>query len=282
MTEYTGAFKALALIQELGEPFDDEHTGSATMQTAPEGRLVYLAAEDRAVLVPQGELLVTTAGALRLRADPGLGGQILVDGIGPKGTGVHPIVEGSVEADSYHWRYVRVLDSGAEGWAAADFLEVPGVTPPEPTPPDDGGLTDEPDHQFTFEELWPTIQSAAAEYGFDPQVLAGIIMQESGFRNYRVHFDGTGHGLGGLDDNGMLPDFERWSGISVGRGGDAISIPIVPQIRYLAMRLADYAQRFGGPYAAARAWHRGSNLMDDARGQQYEALIRAHVQTLFG
>lgn len=142
-------------------------------------------------------------------------------------------------------------------------------------------LNDEADHLFTFEDLWPTIKAAGAEFGFDPEVLAGIMQQESGFRNWRVHRDGTGHGLLGLDDNGMLPGFEHWSGITVGRGQRAISIPIAPQIRYAAFALADYANRLGGPYAAARAWHRGQGQMNDALGQNYEQLIRAHVAELF-
>jgi len=144
-----------------------------------------------------------------------------------------------------------------------------------------GGLSSEADHLFTLAELWPTIEAAGAEFGFDGQVLAGIVEQESGFRNWRVHRDGTGHGLLGLDDNGLLPAFERWSGLAVGRGLTAASIPIVPQLRYAAHALADYARRLGGPYAAARAWHRGERLMDDARGQQYEQLVRAHVSALF-
>ena len=161
------------------------------------------------------------------------------------------------------------------------FRDPPTAAPTieEPPMPD---LTSEADHRFTFAELWPTIKAAGEEFGFDPQVLAGIMMQESGFRNWRVHFDGTGHGLLGLDDNGMLPGFEQWSGLSVGRGQDAASIPIVPQIRYAAMALAGYSRRLGGPYAAARAWHRGEGLMNDARGRQYEDLIRAHVTELFG
>jgi hypothetical protein len=165
------------------------------------------------------------------------------------------------------------------------FREPPRVVVPAPEPipmPQSPDLTDEPDHLFSFEELWPTIKAAGDEFGFDAQVLAGIMEQEGGFRNWRVHRDGTGHGLLGLDDNGLLPDFERWSGITVGRGQSAISIPIAPQIRYAAHALADYADRLGGPYAAARAWHRGEGQMNDTRGQQYETLIRAHVADLFG
>jgi hypothetical protein len=135
---------------------------------------------------------------------------------------------------------------------------------------------------FTFEQLWPTIKAAGEEFGFSPEVLAGIMQQESGFRNYRVHFDGTGHGLLGLDDGGMLPGFEQWSGLRIGRGPGAESIPVVLQIRYAAKVLAGYARQYGDPYAAARAWHRGTGAMNDARGQNYEQLIRGHVQDLFG
>jgi hypothetical protein len=145
----------------------------------------------------------------------------------------------------------------------------------------DDGLTSAPDHQFTFEQLWPTIKAAGDEFGFSPEVLAGIIAQESSFKNYEVHFDGTGHGLLGLDDGGMLPGFEQWSGLNIGRGMNAASIPIVPQIRYAAKVLAGYAQKYGGPWAAARAWHRGEGAMNDTRGQQYEQLIRGHVDDLF-
>lgn len=90
----------------------------------------------------------------------------------------------------------------------------------------------EPDHIFGFAALWPTIQVAAGTYSADAQVLAGIIQQESGFTNFRVHRDGTGHGLLGLDDNGLLPDFEKFSALSCGRGQNAISIPPKLQIEY--------------------------------------------------
>lgn len=144
------------------------------------------------------------------------------------------------------------------------------------------GLPTDPDHLFTFAELRPVIDRAAAEFGADEGVVAGIVEQESGFRNWRVHRDGTGHGLVGLDDNGLLPDFERWSGLSVGRGASAAIIPPELQIRYLARFVAAETRKFGDPYAAARAWYRGEGLMDDAAGQHYEALIRAHVAELYG
>jgi hypothetical protein len=146
----------------------------------------------------------------------------------------------------------------------------------------DTGLTSEPDHHFTFQELWPTIQTAGDRVSFSSEVLAGIIQQESSFTNWRVHNDGTGHGLLGLDDNGLLPGFEQWSGLRIGRGLNAVSIPVVPQITYAAIVLAKYAQTYGDSYAAARAWHRGQGAMNDALGQAYEQLIRKHVADLFG
>lgn len=178
---------------------------------------------------------------------------------------------------------VAVTDISTDYWQN-HFLEIrrlPALVEAAQPTGDPGDLTDEPDHLFSLEQLWPVIKAAGTEFGFDPQVEAGIMFQESSWRNWRVHADGTGHGLLGLDDHGMLPGFEAWSGIVVGRGQAAISIPIVPQIRYGALALADYARRLGGPYAAARAWHRGEALMNDPAGRRYEALIRAHVATLF-
>ena len=145
-----------------------------------------------------------------------------------------------------------------------------------------GELTSAQDHLFTFKELWPYISSAAEAYGADAQVLAAIILQESGWKNWRVHADGTGHGLLGLDDNGLLPDFERWSGLKVGRGASAAMIPPKAQIGYGAYQLRRYMDIYGGAYTAARVWHRGPGLYLDARGDNYEALMRSHVRTLFG
>lgn len=102
-------------------------------------------------------------------------------------------------------------------------------------------------------------------------------------RNWRVHHDGTGHGLGGLDDNGELPGFEQWSRVTVGRGYDAISISPALQIEYIAKRLGEMTARYGSPFTATRVWHRGPNpqLYNDARGVQYEQLIRGHIAALF-
>ncbi|HVE84447.1 MAG TPA: LysM peptidoglycan-binding domain-containing protein [Myxococcales bacterium] len=165
----------------------------------------------------------------------------------------------------------------------------PGPVPPGPFPP--GPLTTEPNHQFSLGETWPYIKQYANQYGFDPHVLAGMVQQESGFKNYQVHFDGTGHGLLGLDDNGLLPDFEGWvrrtkpgqENYSAGRGAGASSIPPDWQLEYAAQKLASYKNTFGGgdDYAAARAWYRGPGGMNDSLGYHYQSLIQAHVSQLF-
>ncbi|MBS1152054.1 MAG: hypothetical protein H6Q89_3752 [Myxococcaceae bacterium] len=142
-------------------------------------------------------------------------------------------------------------------------------------------LSQERNAQLSLQQVWPYIQKYAAQYGADPKVLAAIINQESGFKNYGVHFDGTGHGLVGLDDNGLLPDFEKWSGKKFGRGANARTIPPELQIEYLAKTIGSMGKTYGSDFAAARAWHRGGGGMNDARGKHYEALIRGHIKTLF-
>lgn len=143
-------------------------------------------------------------------------------------------------------------------------------------------MTSAVDHLFTLAELWPHIEASGRQYGYDGRLIAGVMLQESGFRNWRVHADGTGHGLFGLDDNGLLPDFENWTGQRFGRGRTAQMIPPALQIAYAAMALARYSAKFGDPWAATRAWHRGERLMNDAAGLNYERLIRTHVSRLFG
>jgi hypothetical protein len=210
---------------------------------------------------------------VRLRQQPGLGGAILAEL--DAGTIVVALEPATVPAEGDDWRHVRVPD-GTIGWIAAALLAS--------LAPDPGGeaLSDEPDHHFEFAALEPYVEAAGMRYEADPRVVAGIIAQESGFTNWRVHRDGTGHGLIGLDDNGLLPDFERWSGQSFGRGAAARSIPPTLQIDYLAKTIGALTPRYGGAYAAARVWHRGPGLWQDAQGDLYESLIRGHVQRLFG
>lgn len=175
-------------------------------------------------------------------------------------------------------------------------LRIPGgsTTPTNPTTPPvtgpvTGTLPNDPNRQFSLQELMPTIDRYAQQYGFDPKVLAGMIAQESSFKNHLVHRDGTGHGLLGYDDNGLLPEFEQWvrrtkpgqEGYSAGRGHSASSIPPEWQIEFAAKKLAEYSDRYGGDMAAARAWHRGPGAMNDWRGYNYQDLIQGHMNRLF-
>jgi hypothetical protein len=216
-----------------------------------------------------------TADGVRLRAQPGTSQAIVVQNLG-SGTTVTALSDQLVAADGHNWRNVRTA-GGQVGWVAAEFLAVAG-----PDDPTNGELSNAPDHVFDFSALWPHIQAAAGQYGTDAQVVAAIMRQESGFKNWRVHMDHTGHGLFGLDDNGLLPDFEQWSGQSYGRGDNARSIPPKPQIEYCCKIIAAYSAQFGSAFNAARVWHRGPGLWQDDRGTNYEALIRQHIQSLFG
>lgn len=137
------------------------------------------------------------------------------------------------------------------------------------------------DAQLSLQQVWPYVEQYARQYGADPHVMAGIIMQESGFKNWGVHRDGTGHGLIGLDDNGLLPSFERWSGLNIGRGRNARTIPPEKQVEFLAKTIGELTRRHGNAFAAAREWHRGRGGMNDSRGRHYESLIRAHISRLF-
>jgi soluble lytic murein transglycosylase-like protein len=126
--------------------------------------------------------------------------------------------------------------------------------------------------------LAPWIQKYAEQYGVDPQIIGAVVAQESSFINHAVHRDGTGHGLVGLDDNGLLPDFERWSGTNVGRGRRAATIAPEQQIEFLAKTLADFGERLGGDeWGAVRAWHAGFGGRNRANGVEYERLIRGRI-----
>lgn len=145
-----------------------------------------------------------------------------------------------------------------------------------------GPSTTPSSNQTGFRQLWPSIQRYGRQYGADPKLLAAIVAQESSFRNLRVHRDGTGHGLIGLDDNGLLPSFERWSGTRVGRGRNARIIPPDQQIHFLAREIGRLTRKYDSGMAAARAWHRGeSSAMWDRRGDLYARLIQNHQRRLF-
>jgi SH3-like domain-containing protein len=212
-----------------------------------------------------------TQAGVRMRTQPSTSATIVVNDLGP-GTTVTALNDRVVTADGHDWRNVQTA-AGQAGWVASEFLQ----------PVEDGGeLSNAPDHFFGFEILWPHIQAAAGEFGADARMIAAIMKQESGFQNRRVHDDHTGHGLFGFDDNGLLPDFEQWSGLACGRGDNAISIPPGPQIRYCAKTVAAFTSTFGSAINAARVWHRGPSLWRDARGDNYEELMRAHIRSLFG
>jgi soluble lytic murein transglycosylase-like protein len=126
--------------------------------------------------------------------------------------------------------------------------------------------------------LAPWIHKYASQYGVDPQVMGAVVAQESSFINHGVHRDGTGHGLVGLDDNGLLRDFEKWSGTRVGRGQRANTIAPEKQIEFLAKTLARFTQKLGGDeWAAVRAWHAGMRGRNRSNGVAYEQLIRARI-----
>jgi LysM repeat protein len=146
-------------------------------------------------------------------------------------------------------------------------------------------LSPEPNAFLGFAAVFPHLQVVGERHGTDARILAGIIEQESGFVNFRVHHDGTGHGLAGLDDNGLLPDFERFCGVApgaFGRGQDARTLNPEQQLEYLATTIAAFTRQFGSRMAAARCWHRGPGRMDDARGFGYQSLIQSHILRLFG
>jgi hypothetical protein len=239
----------------------------------------YLAGADAGVReIEEPSQYVLTVGGVRLRQQPGTDQPVVVEDLG-QGARVTAVSTEQRSADDHVWLEVRT-ENGDVGWVAREYLRMVSGAGSSAGP--DFGLSDEADCQFTFEELWPCIQAAAAEYGTDAEVIAGILMQESTLKNYLVHRDGTGHGLIGLDDNGLLPDFERWSGLECGRGQTATCIPPHQQIEYCAKVIADYGRRYGGAFEACRAWHRGERLRDDAAGVAYEQLIRGHIRSLFG
>lgn len=60
----------------------------------------------------------TQGSGLNLRAEPGTGGQVVVNA--PEGA-VLTVVEGPQEADGYAWWKLRTAE-GQEGWGAADWL----------------------------------------------------------------------------------------------------------------------------------------------------------------
>jgi hypothetical protein len=135
--------------------------------------------------------------------------------------------------------------------------------------------------EIPFKSVLAHLNFYANKYGANVKVLVGIAFQESGFKNFGVHRDGTGHGLIGLDDGGLMPAFEKFAGQRFGRGATARTIPPAKQFEFLAKTIAALRAKHGDSFAAAREWHRGAGNMNDARGLEYEQLIRGHIARLF-
>lgn|GEM_PF-4424926 len=149
-----------------------------------------------------------------------------------------------------------------------------GIGGPRPLP----SLPQTRDAEIDLDALAPWIQKYSQKYGANPQLVAAVVAQESSFINHRVHRDGTGHGLIGLDDNGLLPDFEDWANVNVGRGRRANTIAPEKQIEFLAMKLAELTEKFGGDeWEAVRAWHAGVRGRDRSNGREYESIIRDRI-----
>lgn len=196
---------------------------------------------------------VNTSG-VRLRAEPTANSTVLMENI-PTNAMLNPVDPNGA--------WINVIVNGTNGWVAAKYVT--------------DNSDDEYDQPYTLEDLLPMMKDT-----FPYTVLAAIAAQESSFVNWRVHLDGTGHGLFGLDDGGLLPDFERWSGTNVGRGPTANTIPVNLQIEYTKQELQRLNVKYGSPYIAARIWHTGEGNWDSEKGAGYEAKIRDHERELFG
>lgn len=135
--------------------------------------------------------------------------------------------------------------------------------------------------EIDVETLAPHIQKFAAQHRVNPQIVAAVIAQESSFVNHGVHRDGTGHGLVGLDDNGLLSEFEKWSGTRVGRGKNASTIPPAKQIEFLAKKLGELTKKFHGKeWEAVRAWHGGVKGRNRTHAKEYETTIRGRISEI--
>ncbi|MGA9521686.1 MAG: hypothetical protein WBV82_09490 [Myxococcaceae bacterium] len=125
------------------------------------------------------------------------------------------------------------------------------------------------DATFNWAQMKPEVTKYAKAHGVDPHLLAAVMLQESGidqknptWKNWKVHHDGTGHGLIGLDDAGKLPEFEKWLHDSnkvdyLPKLKNADAIKPEWQIEYLAKELATSQKKYG-QMGAAILWHTGN------------------------
>lgn len=132
--------------------------------------------------------------------------------------------------------------------------------------------------QQRLAELRPIIQDAARRHGVDAGTLAAIVRTESNFENHRLHDDGHGHGLVGLDDRrgARGRHFEQQTGISLGRGRNSNIVSGRAQIDYLARTLSESTRRYGNENAAIREWHRGHSDRNDETGYAYQRRVEAN------
>lgn len=131
--------------------------------------------------------------------------------------------------------------------------------------------------RFTYPELRTAIERSARNHRISPMTIAGIIAQESSYRNLVIHRDGTGRGLIGLDSGGQLDNYLRWAGApAIDPEGDERVLTPELQIEFLAMRIREMMD--DNHWTEARAiigWHASARFDSEAR--EYGAHIRRKI-----
>lgn len=162
---------------------------------------------------------------------------------------------------------------GAESLRVGQRLDLPAERVPRMTrlPTRPGGA------RFTYPELRPAIESSARRHRVSPMTIAGIIAQESSYRNLVIHRDGTGRGLIGLDSGGQLDNYLRWAGApAIDPAGDERVLTPEVQIEFLAMRIREMMDDNG--WTEARAiigWHASARF--DIEAQDYGDHVRDKI-----
>ncbi len=104
---------------------------------------------------------------------------------------------------------------------------------------------------YTYGELKPYIDSAAKKYGVPPELIGGMLHKESTFTNWIHHSNPQAHGLIGVTEKGMMPEFEQFASqklnqkVSYGKGKGAKAMPPDLQIEFLAMKLDQIKNKHG-------------------------------------
>ncbi|MGA9522413.1 MAG: hypothetical protein WBV82_13170 [Myxococcaceae bacterium] len=118
---------------------------------------------------------------------------------------------------------------------------------------------------YTYGELKPYIDASAKKYGVDPYLIAGMLKKESTFTNWIHHKNPQAHGLIGVTENGMLPEFEAFASqqlgkkVTYGKGTNAKPLHPDLQIEFLAKKLDEIKKKHGlqSHQQAAGAWYLG-------------------------